>query len=133
MSVHARTSLQAEDRHVALSLQEPTLRLPEPATLNGMWRHQSSLAGGWDEAASTVVPSAPWSILSSRPQSSLAIYSPADSSAHAIFLNEIPDVLPGSVKAAAKWHLKVFENEWGKQSRCFAHCERQTPSWKVSR
>lgn len=67
------------------------------------------------------------------PWSALAIYSPADCGAHAIFLNEIPEVLPGSGKASAKWHLQVFENEWGKQTRCFAHRERQTPIWKVLR
>jgi hypothetical protein len=43
----------------------------------------------------------------------LAIYSPSFSSEHAIFLNEIPEILPGSVKAPAKWHLKSLENERG--------------------
>jgi len=43
--------------------------------------------------------------------SALPIYSPADCSAHASFLNEIPEILPGSVKAAAKRHLKVPGNE----------------------
>lgn len=45
-------------------------------------------------------------------QSAQAIYNPAYCSAHAIFLNEIPEILPDSVRASAKWHLKALENEW---------------------
>lgn len=67
MSAYAYTSLQAVDCHVALNLQELTLRLPEPENLSRMRCHQRSLAGQREEAARAVLPSAPWNFLRGHP------------------------------------------------------------------